>query len=93
MRDSWEAMQRTQLDGEGPGLSLRLWGGGRGTCRESGPQAPEFSEGRSTSITSKDTVMSLAREDTALSSKNKDISFYLREIFFLFLYTFFSSRK
>lgn len=32
-------------------------------------------------------------EDTILSSENKDVSFYLREIFFHFLYTFFSSRK
>lgn len=37
--------------------------------------------------------MSLARVDTALSSENKGVRFYLREIFFHFLYTFFSSRK
>lgn len=42
----------------------------------------------------KDTAKSLPREKTLpLAWKNKDLRFYLREIFFPLLYTFFSSRK
>ena len=62
-------------------------GGGR-SCRESGPHAPEACEGRAAPTTSK-THSSLVTEDAALSSENKDKSFYLREIFSTFYIHFF----
>lgn len=44
--------------------SPRLWGWREMNPKESGPHTPESSKGRFTSITSKNTVMSLVRERT-----------------------------
>lgn len=91
--DELEAMQRTQLDGEGLELSLRLWGWREMSLQGVRSPGPRVYLVKGGPHLLPQRTQSLAREDIALSSKNKDISFYLREIFFLFLYTFFSSRK